>query len=475
MITSTVASLNVAICVVAWLVLVRFRRGPALSPFSVAILLLGSIFGVRPIIIDAEGGDWWLYGVNVGAGVELAAIVGLWAIIALIAGYAFSFTRARVRDTEPAGVATFRAPSLRGAAAISLVCSGVWFLSMAVIGGGVQFLQQLAAGRSAEIAARLEGVPVFFSAIPVAGVVVVCVARAAHELSRPVRAGESVLFWAAVASASFPPLALGNRRLLIPVALCALLVVLRGKWRRPITPAAGVFVAAAALIVAALPFVRSAGSRTASGSLVDALVAFFSENGIGETVRSFFVSYDTEMFSYIALVGPHLGDDIEYGLGRGTIGELLLQPIPASLAPWPTWSNSLLTSIFGGGCATVACPVPSVVGILFFDTGLVGVVLGMFFLGLALAGLERQLVRAQGVTYAVALGFAGFVPGLIRGNTISQTWIVANVVIIAVAIIAVSSRARRHYGLGVTRQSGAASRNGHRRELVARRDAVPLR
>ncbi len=430
---ASIAFLNLTLCVIAWAAFIRFRRGPALSPFSITLLLLGAIFGVRPLIIEAEGGQWWLYGIDVSNGVRLAAIVGLWAILALIAGYAFSFSRKR-RVQISLGLAG-KAPSVRLAALISLACSAAWFVSMAIIGGGFQFLQQLAAGRSAEIASRLEGVPVFFSAIPVAGVVAVSVARAYREREAKLPIREAVLFWLAIAAGSLPPLALGNRRLLIPVALCALIVVLRRRWEKRITLAAAAIVAAGALVVAALPFVRSAGSRTASGNLVDSLVAFFEENGVGETVRSFFVSYDTEMFSYIALLGPRLGDGIPYGAGRGTLGELILQPIPASIAPWPTWSNSLLTDVFGGGCATVACPVPSVVGILFFDLGLIGVLLGMFCVGLVIAAVERALVHADGFRLAAALTVAGFAPGLIRGNTVSQLWIVLNVLLVAFAVL----------------------------------------
>ncbi|WP_343918277.1 O-antigen polymerase [Agrococcus citreus] len=404
---------------------------------SVTYLLLASIFGVRPLVLGAEQ-EWSLYGANVEYGTELAARIGLVATVALTLGLIVDRlrppTHARTTVHRVAAGASPYPLGMLPAVAISAASSVLWFLAMAVIGGGFSFVRQLASGRSAEIASRLEGVPVLLSAIPVAGVIVLCVARMALEQQRPLAKLEQILFLGAVVLAALPPLALGNRRLLLPVALAAVIAVCRPTWNRIVPLRLLVPALAIGMIIAALPFVRSAGSRVESGNLVESLVLFFQENGLGQTVRGFFVSYDTEMFDYIALVAPRLGDSMEFGGGRGTLGELLLQPIPAALSPWPTWSNTILTELFGGGCATVACPVPSVVGVLYFDLGIIGVAIGMLLLGLYLRTLERRLETAQGAPLVIVLTIASFMPSLIRGNTISQLWIAFNVLIVALAL-----------------------------------------
>jgi hypothetical protein len=437
---------TVAIGTTAWLASTRLRRGHLLSPFSIAVLLLVAIFGVRPLILAAEQ-DWWFNGVNVVGGSSLAATVGLCAVIALCFGYGLGrlillqglSQPARVGMVEVASTVR-RDVSIEVAALVAAACTALWFVAMIAIGGGTAFLAQLAAGRSADVNRVLDGVPVLVSAIPVAGVVVLAACRLRISAARPISRRESLWYWGAIALALVPPLTLGNRRLLLPVAIVALLAVVRPTWNRRV-PALGVAAAAASgLVVAAIPFVRSAGSRSTSPDLVGALGAYFEDNGVIETVRSFFVSYDTEMFSYIAMVGPHLGQSVEFGLGRATLGEALLQPLPAAIAPWPTWSNHLLTVMFGGGCGTVACPVPSVAGILFFDTGFIGVVAGMTLLGLAMSRFEAAFITADGLKLLLLLSLAGFMPGIIRGNSISQLWITANVLILAALLVLIMER-----------------------------------
>jgi len=421
----------------AWLFATRLRRGAMLAPFSIALLLLVAIFGIRPLVLAAEQ-NWWFNGADVGDGAVLAAGVGFWAIAALVAGYAtarLAMARKAPNDAIPTPDAVPRSlVRMSSAALLAAACTGAWFVAMILIGGGTSFLRQLAEGRSADVSRILDGVPVLISAVPVAGVVVLAVCRLRITAFRRLSTGEELWFWAAIALATVPPLALGNRRLLLPVALIALVAVARPKWdKRP--PLFGLLLAGvAALVVAAIPFVRSAGSRSTSSDLLGALALYFNTNGIGETMRSFFVSYDTEMFSYIALVGPMLGDEIPYGLGRGTLGEALLQPLPAAISPWPTWSNNILTLVFGGGCGTVACPVPSVAGVLYFDTGLIGVAVGMALVGALMAAFEPAFLVARGWRLVALLTLAGFMPGIIRGNSVSQLWISANVLLVALIL-----------------------------------------
>ena len=109
-------------------------------------------------------------------------------------------------------------------------------------------------------------------------------------------------------------------------------------------------------------------------------------------VHDYLTSYDTEMLNYVAVVGPRLGAAIPYGLGRGTLGDLVIFPIKHFSLQ--LYSDQMLERLFvENGCASV-CPVESEVGVLLFDFGLVGVALGMALTGYALRKIEQRLLVA---------------------------------------------------------------------------------
>ncbi|TFD83906.1 oligosaccharide repeat unit polymerase [Cryobacterium lactosi] len=428
-------TLTVFVGLTAWLLTTRFRQGRLVSPFSVSMLMLVAIFGARPLLMLSTS-TYDFYGFDVVSGFEDAAIIGFVAVVCLAAGNLFGAImgrqRAGVARTNPNRLnqpSEFEKPQPRLLPAVSAIAAvsvlGIWIIAMIVLGGGVAYIAVLFAGRSQAAGETLLNVPALVPALPVIAALVVALTRFRFERFIPYTARQSAVYWIVVALCIIPPSALGTRRFLIPSIVAALLGACGPGWTRTLRLRWLIGAAAAFIALAIFPFVRSAGSRTGDTSLVGAMGEYFSSEGIQGVLNSFFLSYDTEMFNYVAYLAPRLGDSLPYGFGRGTLGEALLAPIPANILPFQTWSNELLLQAFGGTCAQAVCPVPSVVGTLYYDLAFPGVVIGMLVLGLLCAGFESRLWASQGKMTGLLLLLAGFATVIVRGNPISQLWIAA--------------------------------------------------
>lgn len=444
--------------VISWLFATRLRFGSVVSPFSTVLLMLIAIFGIRPILM-MQAQNFNFYGINIRSGVESASIIGFVAVLTFIAAYGFaiSLKRNQFRSddasrpartgglSERPGIdnAAPPAPHYSFSAAIALVLA--WFASMIVLGGGIGYLRVLFAGRSSDASIAFSGVPAVVLALPVVAAIVLATTRFKFERHTKYSARQNFLYWLVGVLCIVPPSALGNRRFLIPSLIALVIGALAVRWRRRIPIKWIVLSVAGFLALAIFPFVRSAGSRTGSSDLIGAMSEYFGSEGISGTLNGFFLSYDTEMFNYIAYLAPRLGETLPYGMGRGTVGELLVAPIPAAFTPYTAWSNELLVQAFGGACGVVFCPVPSVVGTFYYDLALPGVVAGMLLLGLLTATFEQRFITSTGLQSLTLLALAGFAPVIARGNPIAQLWIVTQVIIVAwivILVIDVLSRRR---------------------------------
>jgi hypothetical protein len=408
---------------VALVAATRGRRGWLLSPFSLSVLTLCSIFGARPLFM-LRSGDFSLYGLNTASGFNEAAALGTLALVSVSVGYAASAVRPRQRP-ERLGPDT-RSHEWRGSFSAYCVVAAMlitlWFVSIVAV-GGASLLPVLFGGRSQLVTQQLAGVPALFSAAPAAGAVLVSLGRIRIERVAPLLRRQSIMFWLIIAAAVIPPAALGTRRFLLPCLLAALIATVRPRFDRLVNLRIAVGSVLGFVALAVVPFVRSAGSRNPGTGLVGASRDYISEVGVGGAVEPYFLSYDTEMFNYVSYLAPRLGTDFPYGYGRGTIVDFMLNPLPASLTPTATWSDQLLTSIFGGGCATVACPVPSMVGVLLYDLGVLGVLIGCLLAGAVMQRAGSRLRFADGGHLGLILTFAAFTPVLVRGNTTNVAYL----------------------------------------------------
>lgn len=416
----------------AWLVGTRLRVGAMVGPYSLMLLILVAIFGMRPLLMPSDVKSFDFYGYTVSsAGFAAAALYGFIGTMAFIAGYTFwrrVMSSMYVRDNNPTA-APAGLPDWAPRRSVLIACglSAAWFLFMIVVGGGVGFLAQLFAGRSEAVISRLENVPAFVGALPAIGCLTVAVVRFQYERVQKYTNLQNLAYWLVVAASIVPPLALGTRRYLIPSVLIAVVGALINSWHRKIKPQWLALGIVGLLALAIIPFVRSAGSRTKLGGnsdLIGAMGLYFKEEGLRGTLNNFFLSYDTEMFNYVAYLSQVMGNSIPFGMGRGTVGEILAMPIPAAITPFQRWNDFLLTRSFGENCGYgSACPVPSIVGILYSDLALPGVILGMVLIGIMAGRFEKKLLVSSGAYTAVLLLTAGFSIAFARGNSLAQVWI----------------------------------------------------
>jgi hypothetical protein len=431
------STLGLVLGVVMILLATRLQSGPLISPFSLSLFMVVSIFAVRPLMMMDHGG-YDFYGIDVLSGFTLTTQIGFLAIVSISGGYFFRYFLSRNRPAKVGQFGLLQRPawdvSVTSAfwAAVFLIL--LWLVIMMVVGGGFGFVVQMFGGRSADLNANSANMPVAVPAIPTAAAIVMAIARIGTERLRALTRRETLLFWIACFLAVVPPSASGSRRFLIPSLVAALLAVMYTRWNKiiPFRAVAVGFVAFLALSI--FPFVRSAGSRTGRTDLIGAMLDYFGESGVRGTLDSFFLSYDTEMFNYVAYLSPRLGDSIPYGFFRGTIGDVLLAPIPSALAPMRSWSDELLSLAFGAGCGVGVCPVPSLVGVLFYDLSFPGLIIGLILFGMWIQGFDRALFSANGARLALVVTFGSFVPIIVRGNSVGIAWIAFNIFVMVALV-----------------------------------------
>lgn len=424
-------ALTLLVGAVAWVVGTGLRRGSFLSPYSLILLILISIFGFRPLLMPSEPASYAFYGFNIANGYALATIIGFVGTTSFIMGYG---VRRMTRSRNPRGDDSHAFPRVtpRRATAAAWALLGAWLLIMIVVGGGPGFLTLLFAGRSETVNDVFSGVPAFVPALPVVACLLVATVRFQWERLRRYTRSQNLAYWVILIAAVVPPSALGTRRFLIPSVLIMIIGALGRSWNKKVRPSWVVAGVAGFLILAIVPFVRSAGSRVGSRTdLLGAMSVYFRDEGARGTLDNFFLSYDTEMFNWVAYFAPRMGERIPYGWGKGTFGEVLSSPLPAALTPFDRWNDVLLTYAFDSACSLkTVCPVPSIIGVLFTDLSWIGLVFGMAALGAACAGFEKSLLRSSGSATAALLLIAGFSVLFARGNSMAQVWIAVQVFVV---------------------------------------------
>jgi hypothetical protein len=387
--------------------------------------MLVSIFAVRPILLEVDAD--LLYGRDYSLGnLDKAVAIGTIGIASFAAGVAWRRLRSRAK-VAPLDASLLAKWNLRsGASARVLVAALAGVVAYVVLIAelaGTSALSALGGGRSDAV--DTAGVPEIVMVLPMSG----SVAAAILLLMLPRDSRLPPPFLLAAITATMISVAtlsqLGNRRFLIPALLLPLLGLLA---RRVVRVRLWHVLTAvpALLVLATLPFVRSAGARGPGESLPEALLRVISEKGVVGTVEAVFTSNDTEMLNYIALFERYRTDRlIEFGQGRGTLLEFVVRPLPSGVAPGTPYSDEVLTRIWGGGCGEPLCPVASAVGVGYFDFGFPGVVILLVAFGYAMASLSLHLAQIElsGLSSATAVVvFSSYSVVLTRTNTVHALW-----------------------------------------------------
>jgi hypothetical protein len=442
------------------LIITRLRSDRVLSPIAVSILAVMSIFGMRPLLM-AKSRDYSLYGLSAARGFSFAVTVGAAGMLALILGYfcGLALFRSQSLATAPGANACRDEPppSILATAWMAASLTVLWLALMALAGGGLGFLATLYEGRSEQVERALAGVPVLVGSLPLAGAISLSYVRLMREKVALLQRSEKIAYWLGVASTIVPPLALGTRRYLIPAVIVAAVAASYSRGSRRVSIGSVILAFLTFVLLAVIPYTRGAGARTLGAGPIKAMTEYFKAHDLSSIVYNVFVSFDTEMFNYVAYVGPRLGTGIPYGSGRGTIGELVVAPLPARFGIEP-WSDTLLTRVFGGSCAEIVCPVASLPGSLLFDGGLLFVVGGMLLWGVACAYLHGSWQAGPAIRVVPRLAIVAFTIVIVRGNPVSSVIIAMYSIgfaLLGLRIVAIASRASTSAASSTDRSSAS--------------------
>jgi hypothetical protein len=438
-------SLVVGILTTTYVVGSTANRGLArfLAPESIAIIMLFAIFSVRPLFSDRFSEQTFYGYVPSAAGERTALVAGIVCMVCFAAACFFWSVRpARAAELETrVPEPEKRVVILSGKRVVAMSVAGaiVYGLMLVAI-AGTGTLAALSGGRSADVV--IAGVPEVILLVPMTGSIVTTlfiINRRHGTITR-----SEVMCCVAAVGVSLVLLSqLGNRRFLIPAALMPLMAMLVRRTMR----IRGHHVALALVgfvFIAIVPMVRSAGARMPGENLLTASWRYLGERGISGVLTPVFASYDTEMLDYIALMSQKITADtgIGFGMGRGTLVEFLLRPLPSSITG-VQYSDQLLTSIWGGGCGQPVCPVASVAGVLYFEGGIVAVALGSFAFASVLRFLSNRMAYSSGLRelpltcVIVASAFALIAA---RTNTIHSLWWVLYALVLVLVVYRFASR-----------------------------------
>ena len=200
--------------------------------------------------------------------------------------------------------------------------------------------------------------------------------------------------------------------LLLLIGALAIYPMVRTGWRPRPWLAVIVAVAGLTLIIS----MRDLASRADAPALGESVRVTVQEPG--PALREFITGPDTEMFSALAVELQVLPSQLGYHPGF-TVTSLLAQPVPRQLWPGkPRFANTYLNGYLLDVEQGEAGAAYSVVGELYYDLGLVTVVLGMFVVGALFRALWEYRL-ANRANDMVAMLFAAALPYavvLMRGN-----------------------------------------------------------
>lgn len=442
----TIPALTIVLGITAWCVHTRLYVSRFLTPYAMTLLVIVAIYGLRPMN-DLLAGRFDLYGLDYKDGYFRAVVVGFVALVALIVGHSVagpSHAPTAHSEREASSSTCHRVPKISATMVAVVGLNVAWFGAYLLVGGPAM-LRAMYGGRSSDVATSLAHVPVFISTMPVAAAILYVYQRVRSVDAKSSNAthsfGETLQYWSIILLCTVPSFALGNRRFIVPCVIAGLVGGIYGRLPRRVSVRAFTMFVLVFIVASTIPYVRSAGSRTDNETLPSALVSHVLDEGPVSVISRPFASHDTEMFGYVAVVADRLGDELPYGMGRATVGDLVLNPLPEALG-FTRWSDKVLQNMYGSTCAQGVCPVQSLPGAFYLDFGLPFVALGMFLVGIVARRSEGLLYRRMGSGKVIVLVGVAFTPVIARGNSMESIYLAILVAFIAYALARILPKRR---------------------------------
>lgn len=402
MVTEIVLIAGVAVVVLLPLVhRIRQRRFDPFEPIVVFALAWGVMFVVRPSAILIRD-DTGFYGIDIASSLDLAVLLALTGAVGFVVGYELSLGR-RVAARLPAPPASF-VPSVVLRRAVGFGVAGTLSLLVLLLAAdGRHGLTVYLGGRSAELDALLDGSTLY---LWWAGLLTLPAALAAVVVAFETRTAPSIGIAAALtALALFRLVPTGSRTFLLVFIGGVIVFVYAARGRRPgpvaltVCLAVGLF-GSFFLLNFRDPETRGGVGGTAARAL-DAPVRL---------VNPLIKGPDAEMAPALAGALQAVPSRFGYAYGGTIFGDLLRRPVPRSL-----WADKPEPP--GNQLVAVVWPVARELGnfdpaftpllFLFWDFGVVGVLVGMALYGLAARVVLEVYNRDRASSIAQALFASG--------------------------------------------------------------------
>lgn len=404
--------------------LLRLRQGrfDLFEPTFSAGVMLGLLFGIRPLYIIA-GGDYQFLGHQTEQQLTAVLGLGLLGTASFAIGY-FWFRRSSAMHAEEPAIgnhATTSSITRKSVVLVGLATSalglGLFALNLLRMGAPGKVIPLWLGGQSSQLAQASTGSTEYLTAAPV---LLACAATAigvvfAWRLTRLQLIGVATL--AALSALVF--VINGDRRFILPCVLAPIVAYCLSLGRRPGRKLLLAVVPVAFVLLATVPWLRTAQGRAEFGGIPKILTD--SITSPLTAWNRFITLNDTEMESALSVQLQVQQGPEDFYYGRATIGDLLLAPIPSAVFPGKpeTARNDMLTSTFGGPCTPGHyCPDFSVIGTFYQDLWWPGVYLGMAALGGFSRMIWARYLEKPGSPYRIvtAATWVVLLPILIRAG-----------------------------------------------------------
>ena len=394
------------------------------EPVVPATVMLGVLFGVRPIVMVALGDVNYYLFVPISGYLTEAFFLGMLGTLAFLFGY---YVRLGI-NKQPASMKSlscveygFNKKRLYVYISIISIASLVLFIVYLSAGGAPwEFLQMMVSGRST---ALVESIAINSEYLSVAPILSACAAIliVVHFHGKQLTVSRKIIIVGLIVFPVMVFMLMGVRRFIIPSILIPIVVWYLSRNKRPSVKVAAIVVPVILVLISAIPYMRTEGARSQAGGLGNFFEFAIKEHK--ELIANIILKHDTEMVSILAIEVGVLKELDDFYYGRAIFGDLLIAPIPSSLFPWkPTTARDLmLIDAFGSKCNATEgglCPDFSLIGTFYQDFWYFGVIGGMFFFGAGSRWLWMRYRRDPvNVLNIIAVSsWAVFVPIIIRAG-----------------------------------------------------------